>query len=122
VNTGQHHKTYFAQANDITRRTIEPKTLIASADGAFGATKMRWSSWRSTRAVGRGTSFENVCTPSCAQGHVVRDPVRVTLWKPKKFCGKWYFYRATFFWPHKKPKGPRHDRVRLNPTGLCLGP
>jgi hypothetical protein len=117
-----HHKTYFAQADDTSRATIRPRALYASVDGAFGARKMSWSRWRSTRAVGRGRSFEEVCKPSCARGHYVHDPVRVTLWKPKKYCGKWYFYRATFYWPHKKPRGPRHDRVRLDPTGPCFGP
>lgn len=58
--------------------------LIACGDGGEGVSDIRWTSWGAQGALGRGTHFERVCEPNCAEGHDVTTPVSVRLSAPLK--------------------------------------
>ncbi len=75
-----------------------PKTVaFACADLGWYATRMRWTQWGGSVAVGTGTQYENTCTPDCADGRFVATPVTVRLYLRRPCAGKrhLYYQRAT---------------------------
>jgi hypothetical protein len=71
---------------------VRPSTLAVSSDGTIEG--LRWSSWGSRDAVGRGRLRVLDCDPTCAGGGVDHVPVRIELSAPR-LCGRdTYFDRA----------------------------
>jgi len=66
---------------------------------------LTWTSWKST-AYGSGTLKVNNCNPSCANGHYVKYPILVVLWKAAPWphhTGSQYFSRLTWIFTGKHP-------------------
>jgi hypothetical protein len=42
--------------------------LLACGDGAAGIKNLKWTHWGEKEAFGRGTAWQRVCVPNCAQG------------------------------------------------------
>lgn len=62
------------------RPRVRPMAIIvACADANFYVTRISWSQWRPTRAIGVGTAHVNDCTPNCAAGHFHTFRVAVRL-------------------------------------------
>jgi hypothetical protein len=45
------------------------KIVFACADYGYYVDHLTWSSWSTTKAVGRGVFHMNDCKPNCASGH-----------------------------------------------------
>jgi hypothetical protein len=91
--------------------SYKPKSvIIACGDGAFRVAKLKWSSWRNTKAVGKGTAKVNTCKPNCAAGKFKSYPVKLTADKPGS-CpnGKRAFTRLTYTFSDTKPKGAKRS-------------
>lgn len=59
-----------------------PAEIGISADGGNIVTGIRWRSWTSAGATGRGRSALEDCVPDCAQGGVRYVPTAITLSAP----------------------------------------
>ena len=66
----------------------QPSAIQFSADGGDVVTGIRWSSWGSRTATGRGTVGWDNCTPNCAEGTTSYGPATVTLSAPDAH-GEW---------------------------------
>jgi hypothetical protein len=61
---------------------VRPTSIVvACGDGNFSIDRLKWSSWGTRTAVGRGTAHLNDCTPNCVSGHFHTFPVAVRLSK-----------------------------------------
>lgn len=70
--------------------------------GSFG--RIDWIRWRRGFAIGRGTLWENSCSPSCGSGRwTAWGRVKVRLYRP----GNGYFNRMRF----SRINGPRNTAV-----------
>lgn len=66
---------------------------------------LTWTSWRSA-AFGSGVLKVNDCTPTCAQGHYVKFPILVVLWRARPWPGhpgREYFSRLTWIFIAQRP-------------------
>ena len=61
-----------------------PKDIYFSGDAGNIVTRIRWSQWTTSQAVGRGTSNILSCVPNCAQGSATPVPTTVVLSRPSK--------------------------------------
>jgi hypothetical protein len=61
---------------------------VACGDGYTYVNKLKWSTWTTTTATGKGDYAYNTCTPSCVSGHIKSDPVTATLSEPKSCPGQ----------------------------------
>jgi hypothetical protein len=85
--------SYF---NDCGYPEFKPQSLTQyCADAGTGVTKIKWSSWTSTRAVGTGSYYANPCNPNCADGKLVWANVKVVLSGAKVTHGKRYLMNVT---------------------------
>jgi hypothetical protein len=67
--------------------TYKPTSIIVTCGDANNrVVRIKWESYGTTAASGKGTALVNDCDPNCASGHAVRSPAVVTLTKPKD-CG-----------------------------------
>jgi hypothetical protein len=73
------------------------------ADAGNGVTKIKWSSWTSTKAVGTGSFFVKLCDPNCADGKVVWAKAKVVLSGAKVTRGKRYLMNVTVSSTNGKP-------------------
>jgi hypothetical protein len=94
---------------------IRPAFIIYTGDGSgyFGGRtrrgRIRWSTWSSRRAAGRGYDQIDDCTPDCARGHFAAYPVRIKLRRPRELGHHLVFTRLSIFYPNRHPgSGPRH--------------
>ena len=70
-----------------TTPRYRPRSIIvACGDGNFQLRRLRWRGWNRRVARGRGVGLVNDCIPYCAEGHLHRLPVAVTLSR-RRFCG-----------------------------------
>ena len=65
-----------------------PSVIQFSADGGDVVTGIRWSSWGTRTATGRGTAGWDDCTPNCAEGTTRYLPATITLSAPDA-KGEW---------------------------------
>ena len=79
------------------------------ADAGTGVTKIKWSSWTSTRAVGTGSYYANLCNPNCADGKLIWAKVKVVLSGAKVTHGKRYLMNVTVSSINGKPL-PKESR------------
>jgi hypothetical protein len=85
-----------AYVNDCGYPEYKPQSLTQyCADAGTGVTKIKWSSWTSTRAVGTGSYYVNLCEPDCADGKLVWAKVKVVLSGAKLTRGKRYLMNVT---------------------------
>jgi hypothetical protein len=72
-------RIYMAGTDDRPR--VRPRIIyIGASQRIFG---LRWRSWHSRVARGRGVFPGNSCAPSCAEGRISDHPVSVRLSRPK---------------------------------------
>jgi hypothetical protein len=67
-----------------TTFAFKPRTIDISCDGTNVLTGLKWSTWSSSRASGRGTDALNTCTPDCAHGKRTKHAATVTLSRPSR--------------------------------------
>jgi hypothetical protein len=59
---------------------VKPASItFTCADNTIRVDKIVWSRWGIDGATGRGTKFEVICEPNCAQGRPVYSPAIITL-------------------------------------------
>jgi hypothetical protein len=93
--------SYF---NDCGYPEYKPQSLTEfCADAGNGVTKIKWSSWTSTKAVGTGSFYVKLCDPNCADGKVVWAKAKVVLSGAKVTRGKRYLMNVTVTSTNGKP-------------------
>jgi hypothetical protein len=99
---------------------VKPKRiLIACGDGNFYITGLKWSTWSSTGARGKGTAHLNDCKPFCAAGHFHSyRGITVRLSRPKTCKGAPEFRRLSWRYGAKRPAGIRRGGFTTFP---CVG-
>ena len=103
--------SYF---NDCGYPEYKPQSLTQyCADAGTGVTKIKWSSWSSTRAVGTGSYYANQCDPNCADGKLLWAKVKVVLSGAKFTHGKRYLMQVTVSSINGKPlpEAPRTTTI-----------
>jgi hypothetical protein len=89
-----------------------PKITITCADANFYVTGLRWSSWTSKRAVGKGTAHVNDCRPYCAAGKFHTYGITIALSQPTGCRGHSVFKLLTWHFGRAKPRDqPRDDSI-----------
>jgi len=58
--------------------------IIACGDANDYLTRLRWSIWGPTVAIGRGEEWVNNCVPNCASGRFFHRHVQVLLWRIRR--------------------------------------
>jgi hypothetical protein len=79
---------------------------VACADNGIGLTHLHWTSWTPQLASAYGTTWENDCKPSCAEGHVHYYPVVAVLWGSatvQGHPGERRYTEATLSYPKRRP-------------------
>jgi len=116
--------TFLAQGQDING-----KLLFMPACGGFGCalsgdstsflSKMTWSTWSATEAVGKGTYKIDGCNPDCAAGPIYPVATVVTLSHPVKVCSssgsRFVWTKASFRYPDGLPKALQGSNSPTNP-------
>ncbi len=114
------HRVYVPNGG-VATRSYRPHTIVISGDSSYYVTHIRWSSYNGAVARGRGTSNVDNCLPTCAQGHIYRDAVRIRLTRPHRKCGRYYYGTIHLYWPRRRPPHfGRHDTRSIGPFG-CGG-
>lgn len=90
--------------NDCGYPAYKPESLTQyCADAGTGVAKIKWTSWTSTRAIGTGSYYVNLCEPYCADGKLVWAKVKVVLSGAKFTRGKRYLMSVTVSSLNGKP-------------------
>jgi hypothetical protein len=86
------------------------RITLSCADAGIWLGRLTWSHWSRTSAVATGSYEEIVCKPTCAAGHLVTRPVKVTLTQPRPCPGHAHpaFRRATLAFPSGAPPYAYH--------------
>lgn len=63
---------------------------LTCADGGWMVQTITWSKWGKGGAEGTGIFREKLCEPSCAEGEIAKEKVKVTLSDLKERKGKYY--------------------------------
>ena len=97
----------YVVLNCTDKAQVKPGTIsLACADNGIGLTHLHWTSWTPQLASAYGTSWENDCKPSCAQGHVHNYPVVAVLWGSatvKGRPGERRYTEATLSYTKRRP-------------------
>jgi len=64
--------------------------FLTCADGGLYVEEIKWSIWTKDGATGSGIFSENLCEPSCAEGHRVEARVNLSLTNLTEQNGKYY--------------------------------
>jgi hypothetical protein len=83
--------------------------VFACADHGLYIKHVRWSSWGSRSARGRGTGYANDCNPDCADGHYHHAAMTISLSSPGTCAGHAgvrVFRHVRYRWVHGDPAGP----------------
>jgi hypothetical protein len=114
ITTNASAATPPSYVNDCGYPEYKPQSLTQyCADAGTGVTKIKWSSWTSTRAVGTGSYYANQCDPNCADGKLLWAKVKVVLSGAKFTHGKRYLMQVTVSSINGKPlpEAPRTTTV-----------
>ena len=66
------------------KAVVKPASYgLACADANSYFVRIHWTSWSRTSARASATYVQNTCTPTCAEGHFVSYPGKLTLFAPK---------------------------------------
>jgi hypothetical protein len=116
--------TFLAQGQDINGKLLFMPVCngfgcALSGDSTAFLSKMTWSSWSATEAVGKGTYKIDGCNPDCAAGPIYPVATVVTLSQPVKVCSssgtRWVWTEASFRFPDGLPKALRGSNSPKNP-------
>jgi hypothetical protein len=116
--------TFLATGQDINGTLLhEPACggsgCALSGDSTTFLSKMTWTSWSGTEAVGTGTYKIDDCNPNCAAGHVYSVATMVTLSQPVKVCSAsgthWVWSQASFTFPDGLPTALQGQNAPQNP-------
>ena len=94
VSTASTNSAKIPGTFDCELQFVNQKTdsfLIACADGNEFLSKIKWSAWTSTGALGVGKYGINDCKPYCAAGRFHYLDVKVQLSNVKTIKGKQFF-------------------------------
>jgi hypothetical protein len=92
----------------------DPSSIIlACADSGIGIQDLDWTSWSASAAAGTGLLWENLCTPSCADGTYGHYPVAVTLSAVKASAKGEWFSRLSLTWQGSRPGNQTPDNYTL---------
>jgi hypothetical protein len=92
----------------------EPASIIlACADSGIGIQDLNWTSWTASTATGSGLLWENLCTPSCADGAYGHYPVTVTLTTVADSAKGAWFSRLALTWDGSRPANQTPDSYQL---------
>ena len=64
--------------------------MLTCADGGWMVHTITWSKWAKSGAEGTGIFREKLCEPSCAEGEIAKEKVKVTLSDLTEHKGKHY--------------------------------
>jgi hypothetical protein len=109
-------RNYDAFAHPAKLDTGPPRSILfACADGGYYVKRLRWRSWRTWRAVGRGAFHFNDCDLTCVDGTFHKRKGRLILrrrlWCPS--ISKYVFKRAEI--RYRRPwQGDRRYSWRLS--------
>jgi hypothetical protein len=95
--------TYLAGGRASSAAVIRPHHVVLSGDSTLWLTHARWASWRSALARGRASTHWDDCKPNCATGKIVVKPAKITLFRARHVCGRWFFTRVRFHFTHGTP-------------------
>jgi hypothetical protein len=116
--------TFLARGQDINgtllfRPACNGFGCALSGDSTTFLSKMTWSTWSATEAIGTGTYKIDGCNPDCAAGPIYPVATVVTLSNPVKICSsagtRWVWTRASFTFPHGLPRALQGDNGPKNP-------
>jgi hypothetical protein len=83
---------------DCLHAQYKPTTIVlACGDGYLQMTRIKYSSWGSREAEGTDRTFQQDCTPDCADGHPTYHHDHFVLDRPEKRHGVWIFSRARLY-------------------------
>lgn len=104
--------TFINDCGDLAQKPSD--VVLRCADGYSMVTDVKWSSWKKSRATGRGT-FE--------QG-AKSYPARITLNAPKTQSGQRVFTRMVVSFIGKGPKGKKSQIFKITPyaVGTAVAP
>ncbi len=104
-----------------------PFRIIFSVDGASGLGgtprsrnprnprwgHLRWLTWTSTSATGRGVQWANDCNPACVNGSYAEYPVKILLYAPRYEHGWTLFTRMklTYTGRHLPARQRSHTKI-----------
>jgi hypothetical protein len=92
---------------------VKPSTIIlACGDGNAVAEQLRWTQWKSARAIGTGILRQNDCTPDCADGVFSNYPARFMLTETTPVGHVKFFTRVTITFSGKDPVGKKTESVK----------
>jgi hypothetical protein len=98
--------------------SIRPAVItLACADNGLGVENMTWTSWTTSAATGKGTLWEKLCKPDCADGQIGTYPVAVTLSAAKTSPQGQWFSRLTVTWEATRPPNQTPDSFLTPPPG-----
>lgn len=116
---------YLAQGQDLHGKMLFKPVCngfgcALSGDSTVFLSKMTWTTWSETKAVGTGIDKIDGCNPDCAAGPVYSVATVVTLSNPVKVCSSsgvphMVWTKASFRFPHGLPKALSGDNAPLNP-------
>jgi hypothetical protein len=98
--------TFLAEGQDVKGTAL----YKPACDGTYGCalsgdstaflSKMKWTTWSASDAVGFGTYKVDDCKPNCASGAVVPVSAEITLTDPVRVCSssgtRWFWSHASF--------------------------
>jgi len=64
--------------------------MLTCADGGWMVHSITWSKWGTSGAEGTGIFREKLCEPSCAEGEVVEEKIKVQLSDLAERTGEFY--------------------------------
>ena len=116
--------TFLAAAQDLNGPLLhEPACggygCALSGDSTAFLSRMTWTTWSGSEAVGTGRYKLDDCNPDCAGGHVYSVATVVTLSQPVKVCSssgtRWVWSHASFAFPNGLPAPLRGQNAPQNP-------
>ena len=116
--------TFLAAAQDLNGTLLhEPACggygCALSGDSTAFLSRMTWTTWSGSEAVGTGRYKLDDCNPDCAGGHVYSVATVVTLSQPVKVCSssgtRWVWSLASFAFPNGLPAALRGQNAPQNP-------
>lgn len=96
---GQH--VYVPDNADASQVLFRPSRWTPTGDGSLRFVRIRWSSYDGRVARATGIAISSSCEPSCADGHITRQRVKLVLSMPRIFkCARGtYVYSRLQFSP-----------------------
>jgi len=118
--TAPAHSPKFVVLDCSYKPEVKPKDYtLTCADDGLRLQGLHWTRWTSRGAAGTGTFYENLCMPSCADGHIVHMPVRVTLRGSaavKGYPGERQYTTLTAVFPRKRPTVYKREHGKIVAT------